>query len=174
MPLPATVSLAILLAFGAALPGGGGLANIGVLTCSTSEGGTTHSEDDFSQGARGARSVLSMLCTFRPVGSGPEESYVGTVQVVGTNAGRFERATIILQVNSMVPIPFHPGLLEQGYSVERALKLSRWTPLTGETKKAIMLQPIAEREGPMRHSEGSEPPTAVILSVTLKLRSTSA
>lgn len=79
-----------------------------------------------------------------------------------------------MQANSTAPPEFHPGLLQQAYSVERALKLSRWTPLTGETQKGIILRPIAEREGQIPRSEDSELPTAVILSLILKLKSTPA
>jgi hypothetical protein len=136
---------------------------LGYLTCILA------GESDASAPGQGREA----LCQFRPGRSGPEETYVGTLQGFGPTQALFGKGTLILAVKGPPSTEVAPGLLEQSYSADSTKPTAAAIPLIGETNKSIALQPMTEQEG--RVSAGSNKvPDAAIVLVELKLKSSPA
>jgi hypothetical protein len=112
--------------------------DIGVLTCTLAKHGETGTEPD-SQ-------TRAMLCSFKPKGTGPEESYSGEIKKVGSQTALSGTLVLIWAVMGPSDRKLTPAVLEQTY-VGQAAPGSADNPkapkmLVGETDKAYGLQPI--------------------------------
>ena len=114
--------------------------DIGVLTCTLAEHGEKGTEPD-SQ-------TRAMLCTFKPKGTGPEESYTGEVKKVGSQTELSGTLVLIWAVMGPSDRKLKPAILEQTYVGEVATDVGdKSTPpqlLVGETDKAYGLQSITD------------------------------
>jgi hypothetical protein len=107
-----------------------------------------------------------VLCQFRPGISGPEETYVGTLQGAGRVKALFADGTIMLMVKQFGSGQTTPGMLAQDYSADAAAR-GRAAPLIGDRNNAVVLQPIISGEG----RKQGEAPDALIVVAQLQLRS---
>jgi hypothetical protein len=114
--------------------------DVGVLTCTLAEHGEKGTEPD-SQ-------TRAMLCTFKPKGTGPEESYTGEVKKVGSQTALTGKLVLIWAVMGPSDRKLRPAVLEQTYVGEQVEdpsdKASAPKMLVGETDKAYGLQPITD------------------------------
>jgi hypothetical protein len=114
--------------------------DVGVLTCTLAEHGEKGTEPD-SQ-------TRAMLCTFKPKGTGPEESYTGEVKKVGSQTELSGKLVLIWAVMGPSDRKLAPAILEQTYVGEVAPDAGdRSRPpklLVGETDKAYGLQAITD------------------------------
>jgi hypothetical protein len=140
------------------------LADIGNLTCSLA---AQSSSPDTEAGIGQSR---DMLCTFKPVARGAEETYTGTLQSAGDEAP-FNKGVLMWTVKAPSDTPMSPGLLQQSFAVDAATAASQTAPLVGD-KTPIVLQ-VAEKD-PQTTSATDSKPTTVIISVVLKLKSSPA
>ena len=112
--------------------------DIGVLTCTLAEHGETSTEPE-SQ-------TRAMLCSFKPKGTGPEESYVGEIRKVGSQTALSGKLVLIWAVMGPSDRKLKPAVLEQTYvgeaSTGSADKPKVPTMLVGESDKAYGLQPF--------------------------------
>jgi hypothetical protein len=114
--------------------------DVGVLTCTLAEHGEKGTEPD-SQ-------TRAMLCTFKPKGTGPEESYTGEVKKVGSQTELSGTLVLIWAVMGPSDRKLRPAILEQTYVGEVPSDASdKSAPpqlLVGETDKAYGLQSITD------------------------------
>ena len=107
--------------------------DIGVLTCTLAEHGEKGTEPD-SQ-------TRAMLCTFKPKGTGPEESYTGEVKKVGSQTELSGKLVLIWAVMGPSDRKLKPAVLEQTYVGEAATDAGdKSTPpklLVGETRQGL-------------------------------------
>ncbi len=98
---------AIAIALGVlALPASAAMqTDVGVLTCTLAEHGEKGTEPD-SQ-------TRAMLCTFKPKGTGPEESYTGEVKKVGSQTALTGKLVLIWAVMGPSDRKLRPAVLEQ-------------------------------------------------------------
>jgi hypothetical protein len=142
--------------------------DIGVLTC-----GLTHIEQT-PGGAEALRQTLDMLCAFRPINSGPEEIYTGTLESIGLEQELSENRAMIWVVKASRGTVWSPGLLEQIYAADLAANPSHPPALTGETNVTIVLQTMADPKVPAGTDRRQGATIAMVLLVTLRLKSTPA
>lgn len=132
--------------------------DVGVLTCTLAEHGEKGTEPD-SQ-------TRAMLCTFKPKGTGPEESYTGEVKKVGSQTALTGKLVLIWAVMGPSDRKLRPAVLEQTYVGEQVEdpgdKASAPKMLVGETDKAYGLQPITDDKP---ESNGSQSVTVVQLRI---------
>ena len=135
--------------------------DIGVLTCTLAEHGETSTEPD-SQ-------TRAMLCSFKPKGTGPEESYSGEIKKVGSQTALSGKLVLIWAVMGPSDRKLTPAVLEQTYvgqvatdSADNSNKM-----LVGETDKAYGLQPFTN-DG---HEENASDSITV---VALRIKTTSS
>ena len=125
---------------GAAAP----LADIGTLTCTLAEHGEPSTNPD-SQ-------VKVMHCSFKPKGTGPEETYVGEIKKVGAQSELSGKRVLIWAVLGPPEGKLGPAVLEQTYVgkvAEATDKPQAPTVLLGERDKSFGLQSMADdAEGP--------------------------
>ena len=81
--------------------------DIGVLTCTLAEHGEKGTEPD-SQ-------TRAMLCSFKPKGTGPEESYTGEIKKVGSQTALSGKLVLIWAVMGPSDRKLTPAVLEQTY-----------------------------------------------------------
>lgn len=143
-------------------------AQIGLLTC-----GLTKSED-VQSGADAAplRQTRELLCTFRPTNSAPEEIYTGTLQSVGLEPSD-ERAMIWVVKGTRETVG-SPGLLQQVYAADVAANPGYSPPLIGESNMSIVLQTLADEQAPASADKKQQITIAVVVLITLRLKSTPA
>jgi len=114
--------------------------DVGVLTCTLAEHGEKGTEPD-SQ-------TRAMLCSFKPKGTGPEESYTGEVKKVGSQTELTGKLVLIWAVMGPADRQLRPAVLEQTYVGELAADAGDKSKppklLVGETDKAYGLQPITD------------------------------
>ncbi len=135
--------------------------DVGVLTCTLAEHGEKGTEPE-SQ-------TRAMLCSFKPKGTGPEESYTGEVKKVGSQTELTGKLVLIWAVMGPSDRQLRPAVLEQTYVGEVAENPGdKATPpklLVGETDKAYGLQPITD--------EAHEPNASQSVTVVqLRIKST--
>jgi hypothetical protein len=134
--------------------------DLGVLTCTLAEHGEKSTDPD-SQ-------TRAMLCSFKPKGTGPEESYSGEIKKVGSQTELSGKLVLIWAVMGPSDRKLKPAMLEQTY-VGQAVndmddsKVPKM--LVGETDKAYGLQPITNN-GPEPNASDS------ITVVALRIKST--
>ena len=112
--------------------------DVGVLTCTLAEHGEKSTEPE-SQ-------TRAMLCSFKPKGTGPEESYVGEIKKVGSQTALSGKLVLIWAVMGPSDRKLKPAVLEQTYVGEAPTgvgdKPTAPKMLVGESDKAYGLQPI--------------------------------
>jgi Protein of unknown function (DUF992) len=130
---------ALLCTYGAAGAREAGM-DIGFLTCSVAE-------REASQGGGGpmpVRQTREMLCAFRPMSSGAEETYAGTFHVVGDNDDLSSRRALIWVVKGTSATRMSSGLLQQSYAADPAAVTAHAAPLVGENNGALVLHAMDE------------------------------
>jgi uncharacterized protein DUF992 len=138
---------------------------IGVVTCTLADIGGP------STNAQAAGQMRDALCTFKPKG-GAEETYTGKVQGVSISAD--QKGALIWLVKSASGAAIAPGLLQQTYATDPKTPADQKPRLIGEANSDIALHSMADKsEGSASATEKPAPTGFVILSVELKLKSTS-
>lgn len=135
--------------------------DIGTLTCTLAETGEKGTEPD-SQ-------TRVMLCSFKPKGTGPEESYSGEIKKVGSQTALTGKLVLIWAVMGPSDRQLKPAVLQQTYVGEVADDPSDKSQphkiLVGEKDKAYGLQPIT--------NEAHEPSASETVTVVeLRIKST--
>jgi len=113
--------------------------DLGVLTCTLGPTSETGTEPD-SQ-------AKAILCTFKPSGTGPEETYTGEIKKVGSQSALADREVMIWAVMGPNDRRLSPGLLAQTYVGAAPTGESANEPpkrLTGERDNSLELQPITD------------------------------
>jgi len=115
-------------------------AGIGVLTCTLSE----HVERETNPDSE----TRAMHCSFKPEGTGPEETYSGEIKKVGQHDELAGKKVLIWAVLGPSDRELTPAILEQTYMGEVASDpLDKSQPpklLVGERDDAFSLQPITD------------------------------
>ncbi|MEO8420058.1 MAG: DUF992 domain-containing protein [Hyphomicrobium sp.] len=154
-------AIAAVLCLGAMPASAAMTTDVGVLTCTLAEHGQKGTEPE-SQ-------TRDMLCSFKPKGAGPEESYTGEVKKVGSQTELTGKLVLIWAVMGPSDRQLKPAILEQTYVGEVADDTSgkSKTPklLVGESDKAYGLQPITNE---LHEADASQSVTVV----QLRIRST--
>ena len=144
--------------------------DIGVLTC-----GLIYIEQSPGGADAGAlRQTRDMLCAFRPTNSGPEEIYTGTLESIGLEKELSENRAMIWIVRGLRGTVWSPGLLEQIYAADLAVNPGHSPPLSGETDVSIVLQTMADPKMPASADKRQQATIAMVVLVTLRLKSTPA
>jgi len=112
-----------------------------------------------------------MLCTFKPAARGAEETYTGTLQSAGDERP-FDKGVLMWTVKGPAATEIQPGLLQQSFTVDAGTAATQVAPLIGE-KSPIVLQ-AAKKEMQQVPDADSSKPTTVIISIVLKLKTSSA
>jgi hypothetical protein len=105
-----------------------------------------------------------MLCSFKPKGTGPEESYSGEIKKVGSQTALSGKLVLIWAVMGPSDRKLTPAVLEQTYvgqAADDADSPKAPKMLVGETDKAYGLQPITNGA----HEENSDSITVVALRI---------
>jgi hypothetical protein len=110
-----------------------------------------------------------MTCAFKPQGTGPEESYLGEIQKVGSQSALTGKLVLIWVVMGPGDRDLKPGLLEQTYVGEVAPSESG-APLTpkmlvGKTDDAFAVRPLTDG------GNGNESASGSVTIVVLKVKS---
>jgi Protein of unknown function (DUF992) len=137
----------------------------GLLACTLSEHPDTETE-----GPASAAAARSVLCAFR-LQIGPEETYVGKVQVVNLSAT--EKVTLVWRVKVPPNTRLVPGFLEQDYGADPRTSANPTPDLVGLEKSGIILQSMADKkEGSASAKARSGADGVAVLGLELKLKST--
>ena len=134
----------------------------GILTCSLAL-------EDKSQASQGREA----LCQFRPGDRGADETYVGTLQIVGQDKLPPGSTTIMLVVKAPVSKKMASGLLQQIYSAVASTAAGKQPPLVGEKDSSIVLQSAAAQSDWPSMALG-QTMLATIMVAELKLKSSPA
>jgi hypothetical protein len=135
--------------------------DIGLLTCNIvqiSETGGT--------GEAPAPEGRELLCTFTPTASRPEETYIGSVQSIGSDNELSAGRAMIWIVLAPSEVDMTPGLLQQVYAADSAAALRQAPPLLGQTNGSIVLQDLTDAKQ-LGAAAGS-----TIVQLVLRLRTT--
>lgn len=135
--------------------------DLGVLICSLAETGERGTTPDSQSRA--------MLCSFKPKGNGPEESYTGEIKKVGSQTELTGKLVLMWAVMGPADRKIEPAMLEQTYIGEVAPDQTDTSQppkqLVGERDKSFGLQPVTD--------EAHEPGAAQSVTVIeLRVRST--
>lgn len=134
-------------------------ANIGKLTCTLAETGTEAATPPSQQ--------RDMLCSFKPAGTGAEETYSGRIKKVGARTELDGKLVLIWVVMGPGEREMKPGLLEQSYVGELASssdgKAQPPKMLVGDRDAAYGLRPMTDGN--------DESATGNVTVVELKVRS---
>jgi len=134
---------------------------IGVLTCTLSEHVNREANPDSE--------TRAMHCSFKPEGTGPEETYIGEIKKVGRRDELAGKKVLIWSVMGPSDRELRPAILEQTYMGEVASNpLDKSQPpklLVGERDDAFSLQPITDDT--LEPSAGSS-----VTVVSLRIKST--
>jgi hypothetical protein len=134
------IAAMVLMLVGAA-PGRSAMqTDVGVLTCTLAQGDEKGTEPD-SQ-------TRGMLCSFKPMGTGPEESYTGEIKKVGSQTELSGKKVLIWAVMGPADRKLKPAVLAQTYVGEAPTdtpnKAQPAKRLVGERDKAYALHPITD------------------------------
>lgn len=109
----------------------------------------------------------AMVCTFKPNGSGPEETYTGEIQEMGSQTALSGKRVLLWAVMGPADRELKPGQLAQTFTGELSLSVdSRTQPpsmLIGENDGTYALRPITE--------DGTGTTSGNITVVVLKVKS---
>jgi hypothetical protein len=141
------------------------LWELGTLTCSlASETQRTPSEPGQGREA---------LCQFRVGDRGAEETYVGTLQIIGQDTVPSGRQTIMLIVKAPISKTTASGLLQQTYSAVAPVMVGKQAPLVGENDGSIVLQ-LASAQSDWPSMALGQSKRTTIMVVELRLKSSPA
>jgi hypothetical protein len=147
---------------------------IGLLTCGFAKG------DEVKGGAEGAaqstleRRTRDLLCVFRPTDGPAEETYTGSVESVGSEKALSEQRVLIWVVKGSREEMRSPGLLQQVYAADPAANPGHPPVLIGEANRSLVLQPFADSQSQALIEGKSQTTAAVVVVVSLILRSAPA
>jgi hypothetical protein len=114
--------------------------DVGTLTCTLAEQGEKDVNPD-------SQSKL-MHCSFKPKGTGPEETYVGEIKKVGTQDELSGKRVLIWAVMGPSDRKLTPAILQQTYvGAVKPTEADKTEPpklLVGELDKSYALQPITD------------------------------
>lgn len=159
---------ALLCTYGAAAARESG-TDIGILTCSVAD-----SEDAQRAGETGPLSqTREMICAFRPMTSGAEETYTGTFQAVGEDQALSSRRVLIWTVKGTFATKTASGLLQQAYAADPAAVTAHAAPLIGESDSTLVLHSMDEVAASTAQ-DGKAVLKGFVVLVVLKLRSSPA
>ena len=143
---------------------------IGVLSCWFGQAIDRQASDQTSAGSE----TREMLCSFKAVGNGPVETYVGvlkTLNVLGTLPGNGTMLWLVRAPAGMRPAT---GLLQQAYSADAATPPGHAAPLVGDSNGEIALHAMWDKEIASASQEKPAAPRYLIISVDLKLITTTS
>ena len=141
--------------------------DIGVLTCELAQ------SQEGQGGTESQRPTQDMLCVFRPVNRGPEETYTGTLQYLVSDRQPPNARVMIWIVKAPSGTTETAGLLQQTYAADRAAPVGHAPALIGESNVSIVLQPMADSQAPTTTGQPQPVTGALIVRVVLRLKSTS-
>jgi hypothetical protein len=136
--------------------------DVGVLTCTLAEHGEKDTNPDSQSRA--------MHCSFKPKGTGPEETYLGEIKKVGSQTELSGTAVLIWAVMGPSDRKLKPAVLQQTYVGDTGAEgvTADGKPpkqLVGEREPAYALQPIT--------NEGDKPgPSDSVTVIELRIKST--
>jgi uncharacterized protein DUF992 len=141
--------------------------DIGLLTCNVvqiSETGGT--------GEAPAPEGRGVLCTFTPTASRPAETYVGSVQSIGSENELSAGRAMIWIVLAPSEVEMTPGLLQQIYAADSAAALRQAPPLLGQTNGSIVLQDLTDAKQLGAAAGRQDDLASTIVQLVLRLRTT--
>lgn len=146
--------------------------DVGFLTCGVTQiRGEKTPEADRSP----EQGDSELVCAFIPGGEKPEESYIGTFEIIGSARSLLPGHAMIWAVKAPAELAMTAGALEQVYAADNVLALPNAPPLAGQTNGAIVLQDITDARqvaaGAAGKIEGDNP---LVILLSLKLRSASS
>lgn len=165
-PLCSVLISSALVAQPAAVPGVP--VEVGLLSCNlVSAEPPAKSDDQIGEGR-------DIECRFRPGLNGPEESYVGTIQIVGQHKSLLERGALMLVAKAPLTSKASTGLLQQQYAAGKSSREGpSQGPLVGERDNSIVLHPLAPvYERPVMAL--GQPPVGLIVMMELRLKAAPA
>jgi hypothetical protein len=136
--------------------------DVGVLTCTLAHHGEQGTDPD-SQ-------TRAMLCSFKPTGTGPEESYTGEIKKVGTRTELSGKRVLIWAVMGPADRKLRPAVLEQTYVGKSEPDADASQPsklLVGERDDAYALHPITDDTKEPSAADG-------VTVIELKIKSTAS
>ncbi len=133
--------------------------NVGDLICTLAETGE-RVETPPSQ-------TRAMVCTFRPIGNGPEESYSGEIQNMGSQTALDGTRVLLWAVMGPSDRELQPGQLQQTFAGRLATSGDSEDPspamLVGDSDGSFALRPLSEND--MKTAPGD------ITVIVLKIKS---
>ena len=147
---------------------------IGLLTCGFAKGDEVKSEAEGGAQSTLERQTRELLCVFRPTDSEAEETYTGSVESVGSEKALSEQRAMIWVVKGSRGAMRSPGLLQQVYAADPAANPGRPPALIGEANRSLVLQPFADSQSPALIEGEPQTTAAVVVVVSLILRSAPA
>jgi hypothetical protein len=118
--------------------------DVGVLTCTLAEAGERGTDPDSD--------TRAMLCSFKPKGTGPEESYSGEIKMIGSQTELSGTPVLIWAVMGPSDRKLKPAVLEQKYvgkaDTDSTDKSQPTKMLTGESDRAYGLRSIDDNSQP--------------------------
>lgn len=141
---------------------------VGVLSCNlVSSEPPSKSDDQVGEGR-------AIECRFRPGLNGPEEAYVGTIQVVGLHKSLQERGALMLVAKAPLASKTGTGLLQQQYAAGKSSREGpSQGPLVGERDNSIVLHLLSPGYERPAMALG-QPPVGLILVMELRLKAAPA
>jgi hypothetical protein len=147
---------------------------IGLLTCGFAKGDEGKSEAEGGAQSTLERQTRDLLCVFRPTGSEVEETNTGSVESVGSEKALSEQRVVIWVVKGSREAIRSPGLLQQVYAADPAANPGHSPALIGEASRSLVLQPFADSQSPALTEGKPQTTAAVVVAVSLILRSAPA
>ena len=141
---------------------------VGVLSCNlVSSEPPAKADDQVGEGR-------DIECRFRPGLNGPEEAYVGTIQIVGQHKALLERGALMLVAKAPMDAKSNTGLLQQQYAAGKSSREGpSQGPLVGERDNSIVLHPLTPGyERPVMAL--GQPPVGLIVVMELRLKAAPA
>jgi hypothetical protein len=147
---------------------------IALLTCGFAKGDDVKSEAEGGAQSTLERQTRELLCVFRPIDSEAEETYAGSVESVGSEKALAEQRVLIWVVKGSREEMRSPGLLQQVYAADPAANPGHPPALIGEANRSLVLQPFADSQSPALIEGKPQTTAAVVVVVSLILRSAPA
>lgn len=157
MPRFLVTCLCLSWAWAAAVSAQAPRTNLGTLTCTLAE--SAHKQISPTGEERAIR------CAFKPLQSGAEQTYTGSIRRVGQGEAPTGKLVMIWVVQGPPNIKLDPGLLEQTYvgAPERSSNRAATATLVGERNKDIVMRAETANEASVS--------TAVVTVMELKILS---
>jgi len=144
---------------------------IGALTCTVLDGQQPSPQGSGPpQGGGPSGGARNITCSYKPFTNGPEESYLGTLQIVGSDDEYFAGRSMMWVVRSSSIKHVAPGILQQTYSAD-ALTNTGAAALVGEENRSLRLHQMNANES---QAGSREQLTSIVTAMSLKLDLTPA